>query len=172
MADVSAPAHTADPWEDERRAMREDEPQTPMAGAAQSGDNPIDRPPMPSAPMPSAPAEPVEAREPSVTVPLVDRDRWVTEQEFWKTQSFIAVSGRHAVSRPRPREIAPPQRFQPVRRWKSYPVLAVLCVAIFLSCIGAVQAMRIGTSILQPTPTAVPTATHPAPTATPTPHKK
>jgi hypothetical protein len=168
MADVSAPAHTADPWEDERPAMHEDQPEIPVVGAAQSDDNPIDHPPAPPVP----PAEPTLARAAPVTVPLVDRDRWVTEQEFWKTQSFIAVSGRHAVSRPKPLAIAPPQRFQPIHPWKSYPVLAVLCVAILLSCIGAVQAMRIGASLLQPTPTAVPTATHPAPTATPVHHNK
>jgi hypothetical protein len=171
MADVSAPAHTASPWEDERHAMREDEPEIPVAGAAQSGDNLMDNvTDRPSAP-PVPPVDAAEPREAPVTVPLVDRDRWVTEQEFWKTQSFIAVSGRHAVPRPELRPIAPPQRFRPIHPWKSYPVLAVLCLAILLSCIGAVQAMRIGATLLQPTPTAIPTATHPAPTATPLHHK-
>jgi hypothetical protein len=130
--------------------MRDDEP-----ASAQTNDSPQQGP---------APDE--LTREPAVTVPLVERDRWVTEPTYWDTQSFVAVSGRHIVPRPTPHAIKPPQRFQPVPRWKSYPALAVVCLAILLSCVGALTAMRAGASFLQPAATAVPFATHPAPTAT------
>ncbi len=136
--------------------------------------------PLPPLPPPSTGPAPREAahdstwrREAPVTRPIMP-DEWVHEDDYWDTQSLIAVSGRRAVPRPKPRPLEPPQRFQPVQRWQSMAALVVLSVVILVACIGTMRAAGFANNLLhQQTP--VPTVTHPSssptlptsPTATP-----
>lgn len=122
---------------------------------------------------PPTPASPARRAVPR-TRPLTDED-WQREDEFWSTQSHIAVSGRLAVPRPRTYPIQPPQRFHPMSRWVSIAALAFVAMLIVLGCVGAMQASGFANDLLHPRP--VPTQTHPTPTvspnatATPKPHK-
>lgn len=117
---------------------------------------------------------PVRRREASVTRPLFDHEQ-DGEQEFWDTSSFIAMTGRHPVPRPKARTLPPPQRFKPARPWVSYVVLGIVVVGILISLIGVVLVGHYSTDILRPvtTPTVQPTPTvTPIPTATPKPKHK
>lgn len=104
-------------------------------------------------------------------------DEWVQDDNYWDTQSLIAVSGRMAVPRPKPRPLDPPQRFRPVRRWQSMVALIVVSVVILAACVGMLRAAGLANNLLHSTQP-VPTITHPAgsPTAphspTAKPHNK
>lgn len=108
----------------------------------------------------------------NATRPLFGPDRWVNEQDFWETNTFIALSGRQAVPRPKTVPLKPPQRFRPAPRWRSYLLLAVVCLMIFGAVVGIVAMGRFGSQALGPQHmTATPVVTHNAtpahPTATP-----
>lgn len=110
-------------------------------------------------------------RETPVTRPIMP-DEWVHEDDYWDTQSLIAVSGRLAVPPPRKLSLEPPQRFRPIRRWQSMAALVVLSVAILGACVGLTRAAGFANNMLhQQSP--VPTVTHPSgsPTPTITPHR-
>ncbi|MFI5271736.1 MAG: hypothetical protein ACHQ4H_01715 [Ktedonobacterales bacterium] len=111
-------------------------------------------------------------REAPATRPI-SPEEWVREEDYWDTQSLIAVTGRMAVPRPRARSLKPPQRFRPVQRWKSVVALAVVSACILGFGIGLVQASHLAGGILRPaaTHTAVPAPTVTA-TATAKPKKK
>jgi len=115
----------------------------------------------PSRPIYTAPPAP---RKAPVTRPLT-ADDWAREEEFWSTQSHIAISGRLAVPRPRTRPIRPPQRFRPIERWKSIAALVFVAALIALTCAGAMRATGFANNLLHPR--AVPTQPHPSPTASP-----
>ncbi len=111
-------------------------------------------------------------REVPVTRPITP-DEWVHDDDYWDTQSLIAVSGRLAVPRPKPRPLEPPQRFRPARRWQSMAALVALSVVILVACVGATRGAGFANNLLhQPSP--VPTVTHPAgsPTLAPSPTVK
>lgn len=115
-------------------------------------------------------------RDDNATRPLVGPDRWVSEQEFWETNTFIALSGRHAIPRPRTKPLQPPQRFRPMPRWRSYLLLLVVCLMIGGSLAGVVAIGRLSAQAFGPhhpiaTPAPAHTATPAHPTATPKKHK-
>lgn len=111
-------------------------------------------------PFPATPAR----RPATPTRPLTDED-WQREDEFWNTQSYIAVSGRLAVPRPRTHPIKPPQRFHPMARWVSIVALGVVGALIVLGCMGVLQASSLANNLLHPQ--VAPTQVHPSPTASP-----
>lgn len=132
-------------------------------------------PPLPEmTPEPQVPSySAAERRQAPVTRPIVP-DEWVNdEDDYWTTQSLIAISGRRAVPRPRARTLEPPQRFQPLRRWQSMAVLIVLSVVILATCIGLLRAVNFANDLVHPHQ-AVPTLTVPTHTPAPTakPHNK
>lgn len=126
-------------------------------------------PPLP----PSAESyDPPPRREAPVTRPILP-DEWVQEDDYWNTQSLIAVSGRMAVPRPKQRPLEPPQRFQPVQRWQSMAALIILSVVILVACVAMLRAAGFANNLLhQQTP--VPTVTHSSgsPTVAPSPTAK
>lgn len=111
-------------------------------------------------PFPPAPTR----RAASPTRPLTDED-WQREDEFWNTQSYIAVSGRLAVPRPRTHPIQPPQRFHPMSRWVSLVALVFVGALIVLGCVGVLRASNFANNLLHPR--VVPTQVQPSPTASP-----
>lgn len=125
---------------------------------------------------PEGEALPLRRREDNATRPLFERDHWVDDPNFWDTTSFIALTGRHPVPRPKPRTLPPPQRFKPIERWQSYLVLAIVLVAILITVYGVIQIEHYGSNALhQLTPKATPTVTYtpvPSPTAKSTPKHK
>lgn len=122
-----------------------------------------DVPPAPDAQLPPlpgvAPHSSVEHRGAPVTRPITP-DEWVRDDDYWDTQSLIAVSGRLAVPRPTARPLDPPQRFRPVRRWQSMAALVVLSVVILATCVGVLRAAGLANNLLRPHQP-VPTITHP-----------
>ena len=116
-------------------------------------------------------------RDDNATRPLVGPDRWVNEQEFWATNTFIALSGRRAIPRPKTKPLQPPQRFRPMPRWRSYLLLLVVCLMIGGTLVGIVAISRFSAQAFGPrhpisTPApAAHTATPAHPTATPKKHK-
>lgn len=135
-----------------------------------------DIPPAPDAQLPPlpevAPRSSVEHRGAPVTRPITP-DEWVRDDDYWDTQSLIAVSGRLAVPRPTARPLDPPQRFRPMRRWQSMAALVVLSVVILAACVGVLRAAGFANNLLHPHQ-AVPTITHPTSVPSPTaqPHSK
>lgn len=119
---------------------------------------------------------PQRDRDENATRPLFGPDRWVSEQEFWETNTFIALSGRHAIPRPRTKPLQPPQRFRPMPRWRSYLLLVIVCLMIGGTLVGVVAISRLSTQVFGPqhpisTPAPAHTATPAHPTATPKKHK-
>lgn len=115
-------------------------------------------------------------RDENATRPLFGPERWVSEREFWETNTFIALSGRHAIPRPKTMPLRPPQRFRPVPRWRSYLLLLVVCLMIGVTlagivAIGHLSAQAFGPQhpISTPAPAHTTTPTHP--TVTPKSHK-
>lgn len=140
-------------------------PQMPEA------DLPADLPPLPT--MEAQLDGAVESRRAPATRPIMP-DEWVNdEDDYWTTQSLIAISGRRAVPRPRARELEPPQRFRPVRRWQSMAAVIVLSVVILVTCVGLLRAVSFANNLVHPHQ-AAPTLTVPTHTPSPTakPHNK
>lgn len=122
-----------------------------------------DIPPPPDGSLPPlsgmAPYSRAERRGAPATRPIRP-DEWVQDDNYWDTQSLIAVSGRTAVPRPKPRPLNPPQRFRPVRRWQSMAALVVVSVVILAACVGLLRAAGLANNLLHPYQP-VPTITHP-----------
>ncbi len=123
-----------------------------------------------------APFESGRRADENATRPLFGPDRWVSDQEFWETNTFIALSGRRAIPRPKTMPLRPPQRFHPMPRWRSYLLLLVVCLMIVGTIVGGIAISHFGAQVFgsQP-PIATPAPTHTAtpvhPTATPKKHK-
>lgn len=133
---------------------------------------PLPPPPSPAPALGETPHGSPPRREAPVTRPILP-DEWVHEDDYWQTQSLIAVSGRTAVPRPKPRSLKPPQRFRPVRRWQSMTALIILSAVILVACVAMLRAAGFANNLLhQQTP--VPTVTHPSgsPTLAPSPTTK
>ena len=145
---------------------------TPPVAGEQLPPLPPEAPVVPAPPS-ASPYGSLQPREAPATRPIMP-DEWVRdEDEYWDTQSLIAVSGRLAVPRPKPLPLDPPQRFRPVRRWQSLAALVILSVVILVACVATLRAVGLARNVLHP-PQAVPTLTHPAgsPTLPPSPTAK
>lgn len=123
-----------------------------------------------------APSDSLRRTDDNATRPLFGPDRWVSEQDFWETNTFIALSGRRSVPRPKTVPLKPPQRFRPVPRWRSYLLLVVVCLMIFATVAGIIAMSHFSVQAFGPAhPIATPVATHTTtpthPTATPKKHK-
>lgn len=142
-------------------------PQTPLSGA----------PPEPSASAPAGeipiipPFETARRADDNATRPLFGPDRWVSDQEFWETNTFIALSGRHAIPRPKTLPLRPPQRFHPMPRWRSYLLLTVVCLMIIGTLVGLIAISRFGAQVFglqrpvsSPAPAHTTTPAHPTET--------
>lgn len=121
-------------------------------------------PPAPDASLPPLPGmDPRgggERRAAPATRPI-GPEEWVQDDNYWDTQSLIAVSGRMAVPRPKPRPLDPPQRFRPVRRWQSMAALIVVSVVILAACVGMLRAAGLANNLLHPHQPVPTITTHP-----------
>lgn len=116
---------------------------------------------------------PLRRPEDAVTRPLFAPGQWVSDPDFWETKTHIAMTGRHPVPRPKTVALTPPQRFNPMARWKSLLVLLVVCLLIVFTVFGALEISQLGTQVLGPARhTATPAATHTIVLPTATPHRK
>ena len=135
------------------------------AGASERRDTSAEEvPPPPDVSLPPlsgvVPHAGVERRGAPATRPI-SPDEWVQDDSYWDTQSLIAVSGRMAVPRPKPRPLDPPQRFRPVRRWQSMAALIVVIVVILAACVGILRAAGFASNLLHPYQPVPTITTHP-----------
>ncbi len=97
----------------------------------------------------------------------VERSAWLRDDDYWRTVTYMAATGRRPSARSASRPLSPPERFRSPSPLRSVVVLILVIALIILISVGVIIAGNVAAAHIT-IPTNIPGVT--LPTATPASH--